>query len=202
MIDKHKAWEQAVAFHGHACPGLAMGVKASEVALAKLGVARASDEELVAIVETDACAVDAIQVLTGCTFGKGNLIFKDYGKQAFTIARRSNGQGYRVVFKNMSSSSESDMLRKKVFQGIATETEKQQFQRLQEQKIEQLLTAPLEEICTVQSVAIELPRRARIFASVQCEKCGEYCMEPRARRQEGKTVCLACFEEYVSVKFK
>nr|WP_279383444.1 FmdE family protein [Methanobacterium formicicum] len=25
--------------------------------------------------------MDAIQVITGCTFGKGNLIFKDYGKK-------------------------------------------------------------------------------------------------------------------------
>lgn len=32
---------------------------------------RAEDEEIVAIVENDACGVDDLQCVTGCTFGKG-----------------------------------------------------------------------------------------------------------------------------------
>ncbi|GAW92501.1 FmdE family protein [Calderihabitans maritimus] len=202
MAKKYNCWEEAVKFHGHACPGLAMGVRASEIALERLGVDRAKDEELVAIVETDACGVDGIQVLTGCTFGKGNLIFKDYGKQAFTLAKRSNGQGYRVVFKPLQFDDESKKIREKVFKGAATEEENQQFKRIQDKMIEQLLKGPVEEICTVNSVKINTLRKARIFDSIRCEKCGEYFMEPRARRQDGKTVCLECFEEYVSVKFK
>ncbi len=35
---------------------------------------RAVDEEIVAVVETDACFSDAVQVMTGCTFGKGDFI--------------------------------------------------------------------------------------------------------------------------------
>ena len=42
-------------------------------------------------------AVDAIQSLTGCTFGKGNLIHKDYGKSAFTFYRRKDGKAARLV---------------------------------------------------------------------------------------------------------
>ena len=56
-----------IAFHGHWCPGLATGIKVSQVVLAELG--RSSDEEIVAVAETDNCAVDAIQFLTGCTVG-------------------------------------------------------------------------------------------------------------------------------------
>ena len=59
---------------------------------------RAEDEEVVAMVETDMCAVDGIQSLTGCTFGKGNLLYKDHGKLAFTFYRRSDGKGVRLVF--------------------------------------------------------------------------------------------------------
>jgi len=44
-----------------------------------LGENRAEDEEIVAVVETDACGADAIQVRTGCTFGKGNF----YGGEEF-----------------------------------------------------------------------------------------------------------------------
>ena len=74
-------------FHGHTCPGLALGYRVALFALDKLGN-RAVDEELVAIVENNSCAVDAVQVITGCTFGKGNLIFRDYGKQVYTFLRR------------------------------------------------------------------------------------------------------------------
>lgn len=78
-------YEEIIQFHGHECPGLAMGYKMATAAMNKLGSIRAEDEQIVAIVENDACGVDALQCVTGCTFGKGNLIFRDYGKHVFTI---------------------------------------------------------------------------------------------------------------------
>ena len=50
--------------------------------------------------ENDSCAVDAIQVVTGCTFGKGNLIFFDFGKQSYTFASRDSGEAVRVSMKS------------------------------------------------------------------------------------------------------
>jgi len=47
----------------------------------------------------DACGVDAVQVIFGCTFGKGNLIYRPRGKQAFSFFNRQNGQKLRVYFK-------------------------------------------------------------------------------------------------------
>jgi formylmethanofuran dehydrogenase subunit E len=84
-----KLIEATTRFHGHCCPGLAIGVRAAELALDEVG--RADDEDIVAIVETDMCAIDAIQYLVGCTLGKGNLIYRDYGKNAFTFIRRRDG---------------------------------------------------------------------------------------------------------------
>jgi formylmethanofuran dehydrogenase subunit E len=95
-------WEKSVGFHGHECPGLAIGVRACEAAAERLGVSYSKDEEVVCITENNACGVDAVQFITGCTFGKGNLIFKDKGKQAFTFFRRDIGQGIRVVFKGVN----------------------------------------------------------------------------------------------------
>ena len=43
------------------------------------------------------CGVDAIQFLTGCTFGKGNLIHKDYGKMVFSFYDRWKGTGFRML---------------------------------------------------------------------------------------------------------
>ena len=76
------AYKGLISFHGHSCPGLAIGYRMSNAALSFLSDSRAKDEEIVAIVENDACGVDALQCLSGCTFGKGNLIFKDYGKNS------------------------------------------------------------------------------------------------------------------------
>jgi formylmethanofuran dehydrogenase subunit E len=91
--------DQVVRFHGHMCPGLAIGIRAAEVALREIGP-HAEDEEVVAVVETDMCAVDAVQYLVGCTFGKGNLVHKDYGKNAFTFIRRSDAKAIRLVTRS------------------------------------------------------------------------------------------------------
>ncbi|HET6488996.1 MAG TPA: formylmethanofuran dehydrogenase subunit E family protein [Syntrophales bacterium] len=69
-----QSWQEDFAkcadFHGHVCPGLAIGYRAAKAAMAWLGERRAPDEEVVVIAETDACGCDAIQVLTGCAFGR------------------------------------------------------------------------------------------------------------------------------------
>jgi len=92
-------FKKCAAFHGHICPGLAIGYRSSKRGMAWLKENRAEDEEVVAIVETNACGADAVQVLTGCTFGKGNFFFKDYGKQALTLISRNSGDGIRVALK-------------------------------------------------------------------------------------------------------
>ncbi len=89
---------QTIAFHGHSCPGLAIGIRAAEMAEKQLGKIHQND--LVCVAETDMCGVDAIQFLTGCTAGKGNLIQKDYGKMAFSFYNRKDNSGVRLVFNN------------------------------------------------------------------------------------------------------
>ncbi len=51
MLDE-TAVQRARNFHGHMCPGLAIGIRAAELALSEIGP-HAQDEEVVAIVETD-----------------------------------------------------------------------------------------------------------------------------------------------------
>src|SRR3990172_9068175 len=96
-IKSMKDYKDIIAFHGHSCPGLALGFRAAIAALKNMDMKDISeDEELVAIVENDSCAVDAIQAITGCTFGKGNLIFRDYGKHVYTFYNRRTDEGIRV----------------------------------------------------------------------------------------------------------
>ena len=89
-IAVNQTYENLIAFHGRSCFGLAIGHRMSLAAMQILSRVRGKDEELVAVVESNACGVDALQCLTGCTFGKGNLIFIDYGKHAYTLYCRGS----------------------------------------------------------------------------------------------------------------
>ena len=159
-------------FHGHSCPGLAIGYRMSVAAMAALGVTRSGDEELVAIVENDACGVDAVQFLTGCTFGKGNLLFRDFGKNVYTLYSRQSGKGVRVVFHGQGV---PDGLRE----------DKAAYMRF-------LQDCPDEDIVALAIVNDDIPRPARIRNSVSCNRCHEAVMDTRVRVMDGQVVCIPC----------
>ena len=164
------SFEEAVAFHGHACPGLALGYRVAAAAMRELKAGRPEDEELVAVVENDSCAADAVQHVTGCTFGKGNLIFRDHGKHVYTFFNRESSRAVRI-----SEHYQSD------------EPDRQA-------RIREILEVPEDQLLTIRPVAGPPPQPARIFRSVRCARCGETVMEPRARLREGETVCIPCAE--------
>ncbi|SDK18124.1 FmdE family protein [Natronincola ferrireducens] len=170
-MDK-KLWEKCVAFHGHECPGLAIGFKVSEAAMKKLGIDFSKDEDVVCVTENDACGVDAIQVLLGCSFGKGNLIYRGTGKQAFSFFHRPTNQSIRIVTKP--------------FKGEMGREERQAY----------LLNAPVEDLFDFKAPTFELPERARLFQTITCEACGEGAPEHKVRLMEGQKVCLDCFKDY------
>jgi formylmethanofuran dehydrogenase subunit E len=188
--------EKTIAFHGHSCPGLAIGIRAAELALQKLGHPEQSD--LVAIVETDMCGVDAIQFLTGCTFGKGNLIHKDYGKMAFSFYDRMRSLGFRAVLRQDISGEvglELRSLSKKVVNGTANEEERIRYEELRRSLQNRYMGADIEKMFIIMEPVFPIPKPARILQSLQCEACGEMTMESRTRRIHGKTLCPPCFEK-------
>ena len=183
-------------FHGHMCPGLALGIRAAEIALREIGP-HARDEEVVAVVETDMCGVDAIQFLTGCTFGKGNLIYKDYGKKAFSFYRRSDGKGIRIVALPKALSvmdPERDELVGKLRTGDVTLEEKKRFDELQILLAEKILHSPSEDLFEIKDAPPQVPAPARIHQSIVCQVCGEEVMATRIQQVEGKRLCVPCSE--------
>jgi formylmethanofuran dehydrogenase subunit E len=165
-------YNDIIAFHGHSCPGLAIGYRMTKAGLAFLSESRSTDEELVAIVENNACGVDALQYLSGCTFGKGNLIFKDYGKPVYTLYDRKTKRGVRVCFNDHN----------------VPEAMRKDRGRL----IDWLLSAPEEKVVSVKEVQVDEPEPARIMKTVECAFCGEGVMETRTRKIHGKTACIPC----------
>lgn len=189
MIDFWNLFEYAVKFHGHTCPGLLIGVRMGVAALNALGVDRSADEELYAVVENDSCAVDGLQTVTGVTFGKGNLLFKDYGKMAATFYLRNKNKAIRLVFKpeSFGKIDDGEDLRE-VMSEKNQEKKMAKFAKI----VKRFGDLPDDEIFDIKIVDMDEPAMAEIRQSVRCEKCGEMTMETKTVVKEGKHLCIPC----------
>ena len=187
-------FKKAAEFHGHICPGLAIGYRVAKYA--KEHYPRALDEELVCIAENSSCSVDAVQSVLGCTAGKGNMIFVDNGKQVFTFFSRDAGKAMRIYFKGDLSRG-IDAMREKAAAGQLTGEEKKEMARMRSKLIEDILSGKDEDLLAVTDADIPAPEKARIYPSLVCQKCNERFMEIMGRTAEGKVLCKDCFEKIV-----
>ena len=172
MDENRVLWEKCVAFHGHACGGLTIGYKAALYAIKLLELSFSEDEEIVCIAENDACGVDAIQVVLGCSVGKGNLLFRMRGKQAFSFYNRRTGKAVRLVLKPRNR----EMTREESFAYYQA--------------------SELCDLFEVKEASIALPERARLFDSYVCACCGEVTGANWIRIADGKKLCLDCYKSY------
>lgn len=171
-MNEQQLWDACVAFHGHACGGLTIGYKAAVYAMELLGLTRAEDEAVVCITENDACGVDAIQVILGCTVGKGNLLFHRRGKQAFSFYERNSGRSVRLVLRPTPDFPDK------------------------ERKFRYLQDTPAAALFGKKETVLSLPERARLFVSKPCSCCGELTAESMLRLENGQLVCLDCSHPY------
>ncbi|MDO4588024.1 MAG: FmdE family protein [Planctomycetia bacterium] len=176
---------ETVAFHGHHCPGLSIGMRAAEWGLQEFG--QADDEEIVVVTETNMCGTDAIQYLIGCTFGKGNLIFRDIGKVAFTFFRRRDGKRGRIVLN-------PDLAFDRGIKSEANVSEEELI-LLKQKKIEQIMQANLNELFLFSVPDGEIPEKAKIYKTIRCEICGEGVMESRLQTVDHKKICIDCSQK-------
>ena len=182
--------------HGHFCPFSAIGVKAAARGTRELGVTSTGMEEVVAIVETNNCFSDGIQFVTGCTFGNNALIYRDYGKTAFTLARRT-GEAVRISVRADRLMEERTPEATRLFERVVvgrsgSEADRQRLSELWKELAFRVLDIPDEEVLDIKRVTVKVPNYARIFGNVKCSICGENVMEPRARIKDGKPVCIPC----------
>ncbi len=184
---------EVVQFHGHLCAGLALGYRVAKAALRELEADRPQDEELVAVVENDSCAVDAVQYITGATFGKGNLIFRDYGKHVYTFFNRRTGKGVRISedYRGFDNDPRFPELRKRQENGEDVSRELDSYKM---EKTASILKADEREIMKIAPIDAPPPHLARIRGSVRCAVCGEKLMESRGRVKNGRIVCIPCSE--------
>ena len=167
-----KTWQDCVAFHGHECGGLTIGYKASLYAIELLDLEFSEDEQVVCIAENDACGIDGIQVMLGCSIGKGNLLFHIRGKSAYSFYNRKTGKSVRLVMKPKPA-------------GMTREESFAYYQACKP-----------EEMFEVKETTIRLPEKARIFDSYTCDCCGESTGANWIRLAGDKKLCLDCYEAY------
>lgn len=170
-MDQKALWEKCVDFHGHQCGGLAIGFRTALYAAKLLDLTFSKDEDVVCISENDACSVDAIQVILGCSVGKGNLLFKLRGKQAFSFFNRTTGKSIRLVMKPTPNLDRS-------------------------QSMDYFLSKDDEDLFFVKETTDTLPIPAKLFQTEICDCCGEPTMESMIRLEGGKKLCLDCYHPY------
>ena len=167
-----KTWQDCVAFHGHECGGLTIGYKASLYAIELLNLEFSADEQVVCIAENDACGIDGIQVMLGCSIGKGNLLFHMRGKSAYSFYNRKTGKSVRLVLKPSPA-------------GMTREASFAYYQ-----------SCKPAEMFDVKETTIRLPEKARLFNSYTCDCCGEITGANWIRLAGDQKLCLDCYESY------
>lgn len=174
------ALRRAVGLHGgHGCSGLVLGTRLALAGARTLGIeVPDTRKRLIAVAETDRCAVDGIQAVTGCRPGKRTLRILDYGKLAATFLDEHTGAAVRIAARGD--------LRERV--GARGEGRHEQQRRA-------YATWGDADLFTVTAVEFALsqfdrpgPPRARVL----CVGCGEEVSDGRHLDTENGPLCRPC----------
>lgn len=188
--------ELGIAFHGHKCPAMPLGIRVGLAAMKALDVKRAANKELYCICETGPahatmCFVDGVQVATGCTLGKANIEKVNYGKNAVTLIDVKTKRAVRVTlnatFQKQGLASKFVGLRR---QGI----EPQDIEAdIVNPIIDRISSLPDEDILVVGDVhEVEWKPRKGTFEWMECEECGEVTFAEGLRVVDGRHLCIPC----------
>ena len=176
--------QDSLKIHGHVCPGQVLGVRMSMLGLREIRIEDPKGRDrksIMVFVETDRCATDAVQSVTGCSLGRRTMKFLDYGKMAATYLNLKTGRSVRVVAKE-----ESRQTAKEYFPEIENKYEAQ---------FEAYKIMPYKDLFDVMEVRVKLNPEdmpGRSVRRIKCDDCGEYVQELREVYKEGKILCRSC----------
>jgi formylmethanofuran dehydrogenase subunit E len=202
MVDAKEWLELGQKFHGHKCPAMPNGLRVAEAAMNKLGVERTGDSFLHAILELGekhmaTCFADGVQVITGCTFGKGNIEKSHKGKWGLTLIDKRTNRAVRVYPKSegMMATKKTNFFTEYRTKGVPpTQVPDEVVQPL----VEKVMSASTEDIMVVSEVfEYEWNESKHSFNSMVCEKCGEVVIEEYTTKVNGSRVCKDCFRESI-----
>ena len=100
-------WKKAIKFHGHECPGLAIGIRACEAIISKMNI-KPKEDKIICITENNTCPVDGIKYVFGCDYDKKNLFYKESDELVFNILKTSNNDSLRIIYKGKNDTDSKD----------------------------------------------------------------------------------------------
>ena len=172
--------------HGHMCPGQVLGVRMAMLGLKAIGIDDPVKHAkgLLAFVEIDRCATDAVSLVTGCRLGARSLKFVDYGKVAATFVNLETQKAVRVLARDDSR--------------LKAKTMFAELRAPYRQQLEAYKVMDDGDLFTVRPVRVklrseDLPGRPR--SRVVCEQCAEGVNHGRERAVNGRILCRSCAGE-------
>lgn len=188
--------KKVVDFHGHLCPDLVIGCRASELALKTLLSKREANNSLVVIAENKTSALDAIQNITGCTVGNGRLVVRDYGKHKYTFMTNHHARALKISLKEryINAGEEYLGLEEKIIRNEATVEEVALFQVLLDERVKMLLLLKHDELFDIVEAKKEFPRADVSTVFSRCPLCGDLTLRSRLLDMNGMFICKPCFD--------
>ena len=183
-MDFESLLQESVKMHGHLCPGQVLGVKMAILGLKEIRIEdpKGNDRKSVMVfVETDRCATDAVQSVTGCSLGRRTMKLVDYGKMAATFVNLKTGKAVRVLAREDSR-----------------QEAKQYFPEIENKHTAQLRAYTImsdEELFDAMAVNVRIKPEdmpGRPLGRVRCDVCGEYIQDRREIHRDGRILCRAC----------
>lgn len=186
-----------VYYHGHLCPELAVGYRAALVAQQEMGLARENAAEFFILAENMSSAIEALQLLTGCTIGNQNFFAYDLGKHVYYLGRVKAGGEPEEVLRLALVNRSVDLgaageLDNKIFAGQATEAELEQYRQAVDTAVQAILELPEEQLFVKKKVTLQPPRASGRFRYTACSRCGEMVALGKTVSGEGGHYCRVC----------
>jgi formylmethanofuran dehydrogenase subunit E len=178
--------ERSSARHTHLCPRQVLGVRIGLLAARLFNTPPGENpaKRLLAIVESDGCFSDGVEVATGCSMGHRRLRLEDFGKIAATFADTQTGRAVRIAAR--------PDLRQRACDCLPQES-RPYFAQL---KAYQVL--PDEELLIVEDILLnQSPEKiiSRPGVRVTCALCGEEIINERELVRGSLTLCRSCAGE-------
>ena len=178
--------ERSAARHDHLCPRQVLGVRIGLLAARTFNLPSGENpgKRLLAIVESDGCFSDGIEVATGCNLSHRRLRLEDYGKIAATFVDTQSDRAVRITPCVDVRQRAEDCL---------PQESRHYFAQLQAYQV-----LSDEELLVVQSVILNTPVEqilSRPGLRVTCSLCGEEIINGRELTHSGQAVCRSCAGE-------
>jgi formylmethanofuran dehydrogenase subunit E len=172
----------ALEFHGgHGCPGVVLGTRLALLAGKELELPLPDRQKRLSVaVESDRCAADAIQAVTGCRVGKRTFRVIDHGKLAARFLDASTGRAIRVAAR-----SGTRAIAEQRYPGIDRH----------DAQLRAYIELPPETLFSVAAVDWEpgeFDRPGKPQRRIECASCGEEVIDARDVPGPDGPLCRLC----------